>query len=512
MSVPAAVAGAATAAFAVLCAAFVRQDGLGTFADDSVSYLVMAQVFSPWQPASAAVADAFSREAVYPPLFPVLLAIAGAAHDYARAHVLTALLVAACLPLVYLLAVRWLGDRCAALAALLAVALLPSLWIQARGILSEPLFCVLLLSVFWALDAPMRERPRAVLLGVLLASLVLTRSAGVPVVLALLAWALLRPGLGAKERVAAVWPVLVAVAAYVGWTTLQPAQIADPNMEMARERLQAILSSEQPWAVLAAGIARQAQAMAEAWAGGLLLFWVEGQPVRPLLSGVIGVLALGGLAHRFLSGRADAWMLAAYLVLYLLWPFYDQMTRFLFPAIPVLVLYAFYALLVLANRIDRQAAAGAALALTIATLAAPGLAFIHQRFQMREPHARIVDWYRTPDLAAARARAQVHLGLAADMRDIRALTAPGARVMWVTPAYIALLADRHAMPAPPASLGPQRYLAAVDAVRPDYVLLTTFHPRDTVRDDAWRVGAHALRGWGDPVHSRAGAVLLRRRP
>lgn len=512
MSVPAAVAGAATAAFAVLCAAFVRQDGLGTFADDSVSYLVMAQVFSPWQPASAAVADAFSREAVYPPLFPLLLAVAGTAHDYARAHVLTALLVAACLPLVYLLAVRWLGDRRAALAALLAVALLPSLWIQARGILSEPLFCLLLLAAFWALDAPMRERRRAVLLGVLLAALVLTRTAGVPVALALLAWAALRPGLGAKERAAAAWPVLVAIAAYVGWVTLRPAQVADPNMEMARERLQAILSSEQPWAMLASGIARQAQSMAEAWAGGMLLFWVDGQPVRPLLSGVVGVLALGGLAHRFVSGRADAWMLAAYLVLYLLWPFYDQMTRFLFPAIPVLVLYAFCALLVLAKRIDRRAAAGAVLALTIVTLAAPGLAFIYQRFQVREPHARIVDWYRTPDLAAARARAQVHLGLAADMQEIRALTAPGARVMWVAPAYIALLADRHAMPAPPASLGPQRYHAAVDAARPDYVLLTTFHPRDTIRDDAWRVGAQALQEWGEPVRSRADAVLLRRRP
>ena len=501
-----------TAAFAAACAAFVRQDGLGTFADDSVSYLVMARVFSPWEAASAAVAEAFPREAFYPPLFPLLLAITGAAHDFALAHVLNALLVAACLPLAYLLGVRWFSDRRAALAAVLAIALLPALWIHARGILSEPLFCVLLLAALWILDAPMRDGAKALLLGLVLAALVLTRTAGVPVALALTAWALLRPGEPWKARLRAAAPGLAAVAAYLAWTALRPAEVVDGNAVMAGERVRSIAASGQPWAVLAAGIARQVEAMADAWAGTLLLFWVEGQPARPLLAAGIGLLALGGLAQRFVAGKADAWMVTAYLVLYLLWPFYDQMTRFLFPVIPVLVLYAFCAVTQIARRIDRSAAAGALLALGIATLAAPGLAFIHQRFQTAEPHAGIVDWYRTPDLAAARARAEVHIGLAADMQAIRRLTAPGERVMWVAPSYIALLADRPSMPAPPASAGPVQYRAQVEAARPDYALLTTFHPRDTIRDDAWHVGTQAMRGWGKPVHARAGSVLLKGSP
>lgn len=512
MSPPAIAVVAITAAFAALCAAFVRQDGLGTFADDSVSYLVMGQVFSPWQAESAAVAEAFSREAFHPPLYPLLLAVTGAAHDFALAHVLNGLLVAAYLPLVYLLGVRWFSDRRAAVAAVLAVALLPTLWIHARGILSEPLFCVLLLAALWVLDAPMRDRAKAVLLSFVLAALVLTRTAGVPLALALAAWALLRTGEPGKARLRAAAPGLAAVAAYLAWTVLRPAEIVDSNAALAGERMRSIAGSGEPWAVLAGGIARQIEAMAEAWAGALLLFWVEGQPVRPLLAASVGLLALGGLAHRFVAGKADAWMVTAYLVLYLLWPFYDQMTRFLFPVIPILVLYAFCAVTQIARKIDRSSAAGAVLALAIATLAAPGLAFIHQRFRAPEPHAGIVDWYRTPDLAAARARAEVHLGLAADMQAIRRLAAPGERVMWVAPSYIALLADRPAMPAPPAGAGPGRYRAQVEAARPDYVLLTTFHPRDTIRDDAWRVGTQALRGWGAPVHVRAGSVLLKRSP
>ena len=151
-ALPAAAVALVTLAFAYACAAFVWQPTLATFADDSVSYLVMAQVFSPWQAATPAVAAAFSREAFYPPLFPMVLALAGAAHQIAWAHVLTALLLAACLPLVYLLGARWLEDRRAAVAAVLCVALLPALWVNAKGILSEPLFCLLLLATLWALE------------------------------------------------------------------------------------------------------------------------------------------------------------------------------------------------------------------------------------------------------------------------------------------------------------------------------------------------------------------------
>ena len=88
------VTGIITLLFLVGCVSFAWQPTLATFADDSVSYLVMAQVFSPYQPATQAVAAAFPREAFYPPLFPLLLALSGAAHDIAWAHALTALVLA----------------------------------------------------------------------------------------------------------------------------------------------------------------------------------------------------------------------------------------------------------------------------------------------------------------------------------------------------------------------------------------------------------------------------------
>ena len=87
--------------------------------------------------------------------------------------------------------------------------------------------------------------------------------------------------------------------------------------------------------------------------------------------------------------------------------------------------------------------------------------------------------------------------------------------MWVTPAYVALLAQRRAVPAPPAGLAPEEYRRAVARSAPDYVFLSTYHPRDTIRDTAWRSGLAALEGRGQAVHTRTdsggggSAVLLK---
>lgn len=503
--------------FGVLCTAFVRQEGLGTFADDSVSYLVMAQVFSPWREASAAVAAAFATEAFHPPLFPLLLALTGGAHDFAAAHVLSAVLVALCILLVYPVGVAWLASRAAALLAAVAVALLPGLWVEARGILSEPLFCVLLLASLWLADSKLPERRRLALLSISFGLLCLTRTAGIPVVLAYAAWAATRNGAAAAVRLRAMLPAVAAVAAYLAWIALRPADVVDVNSRAALDRIRDLAGSDAPLAAFAAGLWRQALAMADAWAGSVLLFWVDGQPARPALAGLFGLLALAGLALRLRAGKPDGWMALAYLLLYLAWPFYDQMTRFLFPLLPVLVLHAFVAVSAAAARVGRTAVGAAAAALLVLSLAAPGLAFLHQRHAARGPERDIVDWYRTPDLSSARARARTHLGLAADLAAVRGHSAPGERVMWVAPAYVALLADRFGVAAPAPRLPLAKYRDEVERTAPNLVLLTRYHPRDTIRDDAWRAGLAAFEGRGTPVYSRPGnggldALLLRMRP
>jgi hypothetical protein len=492
-----------TVAFAAACTAFVWQPSLASFADDSVSYLVMAQVFSPWQPAAQPVAEAFVREAFYPPLFPLVLALAGGAHDMAIAHAITALLLAACLTALYVLGGRWLGSKWAAAAAVAVTALLPSLWIHVKGILSEPLFCLLLVAILIVLEAGKDDRRRPWALAALMAAMVLTRTVGLVVVAAYALWAVSRRDRPLSVRAQALLPALFAAFAYAAWVLMRPAETADDYMRIVFERGQAIFAADNPWAALGYSFLRQANSLAEAWVGALLLFWVEGRPLRVVLAGVVGALAAAGIALRLAAGKPDAWMTAAYLATFLVWPFYDQMTRFLFPVLPVLVLNAFWAGHTALRALGRPPVlAHGLLVLLLLSLAVPAMGFIHQRAKTGGRYVEMTDWYRTPDLDNARMRAQIHLDLVEEMETIRRLTEPGDSVMWVAPSYIALLADRRGVPAPQANLPPADYRRTVYNANPDYLYLSTYHPRDTVRDVAWRTGMEAMAGHAEAIHSR----------
>ena len=490
---------AIAAGFAVACALFVWQPSLASFADDSVSYLVMAQVFSPFQAATPAVAASFAREAFYPPLFPLVLALIGVAHNFAWAHAVTALLLAAALPLVYLLGVRWLSSRGAALAALACIALLPSLWINSKGILSETLFCLLLVATFLCIDD---ENAPAWKVALLLAALALTRTAALPMIAVYALWAFARKG-DLKARLRAAMPAIIALLAYGLWVLARPSQTEDDYARIVMEKGQGFFGGPGGMgSALGASLARQANAIAEGWAGSLLLYWVEGQPLRFALASFVGVLALSGIALRLVRRKADAWMAAAYLATLMAWPFYDQMERFLFPALPLLILYAFYAAGEVVAAMGRKPAlAHAVLSGLLLTLALPAMGFIYQRAQAPGPEAQITDWYRAPDVKRARLRSEVHLALLEDMQAIRALTRPEERVMWVAPSYVALLADRHGLAAPDPHLDTAAYREAVRKSGADYVFLSRYHPRDTIRDTAWQAGVRALSSNAKAVHT-----------
>ena len=508
-AIPDAVVALLTLGFAWACTAFVWQPTLATFADDSVSYLVMAQVFTPYQAASQAVAAAFANEAFYPPLFPALLALAGAAHDIAWAHAVTALILAASVPLAYALGACWLEDRRAAATAVLCVALLPAMWINAKGILSEPLFCILLLGALCVLATGAKgDRvcggARLWMLALLMAAMLLTRTAALVMIAAYALWALTRRGQPIASRARAALPAVAAMASYLVWVLLRPSGPTDSYARIVAEHASAFFGAENPLAAIGASLIRQANAVGEAWVGSLLLFWVEDRPLRSLLAGALGGLALAGLALRIAAGKADGWMMAGYFATFLIWPYYDQMGRFLFPAVPVLVLYAFSAVERATRILGRAPVLGhGLLAVLLLSLSIPALAFMYQRAQAGGPNAGIVDWYRTPDLAQARARARLHLDLFADMEEIRNFTRPEDRVMWVAPSYLALLADRRGIAAPDPALSPEAYRQAVRKSGADYVFLSLYHPRDTIRATAWRSGTRALTGHAKAVHVRA---------
>jgi hypothetical protein len=152
--------------------------------------------------------------------------------------------------------------------------------------------------------------------------------------------------------------------------------------------------------------------------------------------------------------------------------------------------------------------------LALALLVAPSAGFIYQRAQV-PVYARVTEFYRRPDLARARAEAAEQRVMLDDMGRIRASTPSEARVLWFTPAYIALLAQRHG--------GHLPWRADAEALRQaaresgaDYVYLSRLNPRMTGDDfNGLMLLAH-LQGWTETVwahrsseNGRLVSVLLR---
>src|SRR3972149_5382492 len=92
------------------------------------------------------------------------------------------------------------------------------------------------------------------------------------------AWgAVPRPGpLAARMR--ALLPALAAAAAYATWVLLRPAETSDVNVRIMVERLLGLAGEDALWAALWNGLLTQANALAQAWVGALVLFWGEGRP------------------------------------------------------------------------------------------------------------------------------------------------------------------------------------------------------------------------------------------
>ena len=147
---------------------------------DEVSYLALARLFSggePWAPFVT----------TFPPLFALLLAATGGAHDLARAHAVVAACAILALPLVHAYARLRLPGRIAPLVATAAFLLTPAAWIAVKGILSEPAYLLASLACivfFEARSWPVASLRDRWVFAILVAAAVSLRSAGLMLVAA----------------------------------------------------------------------------------------------------------------------------------------------------------------------------------------------------------------------------------------------------------------------------------------------------------------------------------------
>jgi len=470
-------------------AAFVWQDSLASFANDSVSYLVMAQVYSPWFDAAPVIQQVFLDER-YPPLFPALLALTGTSHNLLLAH----LLVVACFLAACVLLLSWanrtLGSRALALLVVLVFAISPAVWRQILGILSENLYLVFVLG---ALLVHERHRERlttdwnpAIALALLFTAAIFTRSIGMALVLAYALVGLVDTLKGNRLTASRLVPVVLPTLATVAWHLYQPPIDDEQYLGIWAGMWDRMGAGQAPVTHLIGYLQGQLASLVTTWPTSLLHYWTSLLDPRFILVALVGLLALGGLVLRLRRWALDAWYVLAYLAVILVWPYPGQNVRFAYPLVPLFLTYAAYAALRLplpASARSRGQAVAAGLLAVLAVLVLPGTAFFYARASADPSpdgrrYATIAEYYFIPDLAKARRTAALHADLMEDLQRVREDTPEDALIMWYTPHFMALLADRRAV-RPPSSTDLRTFLDGVQASGADYLFLSTLQPRDT---------------------------------
>lgn len=501
----------------VIATRFAVHEDLSSFADDSVSYLIMGQVLSPWSEASAPVRAAYPEQA-YPPLFPALLGLSGTAYSLRAAHLLVVGCLVIAAVLLYRLATLELESSALGLAMTMLFLVSPAVWMNLLGILSENLYLLFTMAALLA-ERSFRHNPGSrgarVVLGALLAATVLTRSIGVTLLMAFCALGMMRSLRRGGAPGPWVGPAVGATALVVLGYWLWPGALSEHYLSIWGRVWGRTVAGAHPEVPLLAYAGPQLRALHHAWYTSWLIYWVHILDPRYLVVTVFGLLALCGLVVRARAGRLDAWYVGLYLVVLALWPAPGQMTRFLYPVLPLAVLHAVHALRVLLARLTVAPQRGTlAAVLALALLVAPSVGFIYQRAQI-PGYARVTEFYRRPDLARARAEAAEQRAMLDDMRRIRASTPSEARVLWFTPAYIALLAQRHGGRLPWRG-DAEALLDAARESEADYVYLSRLNPRMTGDDFNGLTLLPYLQGWTKTLwahrsseNGRLVSVLLR---
>jgi len=439
------------AALAALCAiafAFVRQPGISSVFDDSVSYLTLARFYSgldaPWA----------LHYTWFPPLFPLLLAAIGGGTHFARAHVFVAACAMAALPLVYRHAARRFGRPDAALLAVVLFELTATAWVSIQSILSEPTFLLVTMAslVFFEarLVATPRDRDRWIF-GLMMAAALLTRVAGVFLVVAYVAhlgvrW-LRRAGRpGAIALVPLVPPMVLALA----WRLLRPMQGADDYDRATSAVVHGWLTRAPE--VVGPAVKTLFEGWVASFAGGS-----DVAAVTAIVLAIVAILALAGTALRVRSNALDGWYVAIMLLaVFALYVNEDTTRRYLYPILPLLLVNAGIAIAALARRLPRRVgAAFAALAVGAPILVClPAFALLAQKALDRRPvlegfpvrYSDMTAYYTTVDLARARRLAATHAAVISGFGAVASVTPADAKVMWVRPEYVALLSRRAAEP------------------------------------------------------------------
>ncbi len=509
------------AAFAALLAValpwiirFAHGPGIASIGDDSVSYLLLAR-HMVW-PSDALVGEWIGHLAHFPPAFPLVLALSGAAAKPALGYIAVGAFAAFALVPLYRFCAGALGSNRAAAVVVLLFLLTPSAWISLKGILSESMFLALSMATLaWhrsRLESRDAARGAWLAFGVLLALAFLTRAIGIALVLAYVLHASVRM-LVRRERpvLPLLLPLLPLAAATLLWLWWRPVPEGDNYAHTVGN--------------IAAQVARDGMAYLARLGPNLLGGWIASFTVSSHVHAalqaavlLVGAFGLAGAILRAARNRLDGWYVLISLAIISAWLFPEDNTRrLLYPLLPLLLLQAADFLRLMVDRAglrQRRALVFAIGALLTALCALPAWLLVQQKSFDRAPlypgrayaAADITDYYTMIGLPSARALAGREVATIEGLQALERITPPGAKVMWMRPDYIAALGHRRGV-ASYYRWNEREFARNIREQGVDYLVVTTLSKADMSGElfDAGIRAAWALQ-FGRVVHGMANPV------
>ena len=119
------------------------------------------------------------------------------------------------------------------------------------------------------------------------------------------------------------------------------------------------------------------------------------------------------------------------------------------------------------------------LLLLLAVVVLPTQAFLYNRYQSgkRFGYQHNYEFYNRSELPAALAAASIQQAIIDDMSRLRDTTSPSSLILYFEPSLVSLLADRRSLPL--ASYISQQQFDETRTPHPDYIYLSSLHPRNT---------------------------------
>lgn len=312
-----------------------HEDTSGFLTDDGL-YLLMADFFSPYYDGNIFVDFLVMEQARFPPVFPILIALlGGGSWNMGPAHLATGACFLLSALMLFLWIRRTLPASQAALGCLLVYALLPETLIYVLELRSEFLYIALTLTVLFLLQSARRSENHqhellcgaAALVGLCIG----TRTIGVCL------FAAFAIHLFLERTKRKTLYLALAAAPPVFWYVIKT--INGYSNFYVRDMLQ-FTTGDGAWQLITNDIPRNAWLMLTAW-GRHFGIDTDSSWILQGVAALLLLLAIRGFWHRIRAREPDTYYVIFYILIIAVWPYPDHIVRFVYPLIPIALLYIF---------------------------------------------------------------------------------------------------------------------------------------------------------------------------